>query len=478
MILQLSCLLILLINISTAQVNPYADCCDSYCYREDENPYLFMGTKTAYEFVYGKSSNQHIVPYCRPIQFWSFNRHGTRFPSRETIRAMETLQKLKENIIKNYDSRGSYPDTGKLCDRDLEGFRRWQWNLSISENVAHDLTQQGKDDMIFLARRYQTRYPELLRIPYSNQNFEFQYTDTDRTRSSYEAFAQGLFGQDAYRSQAQPMMNNNITRGYKSCNAWLRDVKNNPESLFELQRFKERDDYKRVIAHVSRRLGFRFTLNETLVRTMYDMCRYEKSWFVNRISPWCAAFTKEHLKILEYAEDLKYYYTSGYGHEMNHKLGCSAVKDMMDRFERTVSGNYHEPRVVVHFTHTEALQLLMVALGINKDNQPLTADNMRVQQRRLWRTSITNPFSANLVAVLYQCNDGEKDRVMFFLNEKPVDYPGCAVGLCNWKYLKEQLYETIQNCDLEFCDAGSAVRSYLTYPLLLISGLFVYFNRF
>lgn len=61
---------------------------------------------------------------CRPIQFWSFNRHGTRFPSRETIRAMETLQKLKENIIKNYDSRGSYPDTGKLCDRDLEGFRR------------------------------------------------------------------------------------------------------------------------------------------------------------------------------------------------------------------------------------------------------------------------------------------------------------------------------------------------------------------
>lgn len=55
-------------------------------------------------------------------------------------------------------------------------------------------------------------------------------------------------------------------------------------------------------------------------------------------SAWCAAFTKEHLKILEYAEDLKYYYNAGYGHEMNAKLGCPPLKDMFQRFERTVNG--------------------------------------------------------------------------------------------------------------------------------------------
>lgn len=54
---------------------------------------------------------------------------------------------------------------------------RWNWNNSISENVAHEITQQGKDDMMFLARRFQTRYPELLRVPYSNQHYEVSKTE-------------------------------------------------------------------------------------------------------------------------------------------------------------------------------------------------------------------------------------------------------------------------------------------------------------
>lgn len=60
--------------------------------------------------------------------------------------------------------------------------------------------------------------------------------------------------------------------------------------------------------------------------------------YINRHSPWCAAFTKEQLKILEYAEDLKYYYFSGYGNDVSKKIGCSLAKDLYDRFERTVTG--------------------------------------------------------------------------------------------------------------------------------------------
>ena len=30
---------------------------------------------------------------------------------------------------------------------------------------------------------------------------------------------------------------------------------------------------------------------------MYDMCRYEKAWYPEKISPWCAAFSKEDLKV-------------------------------------------------------------------------------------------------------------------------------------------------------------------------------------
>lgn len=111
-------------------------------------------------------------PDCNPVLFWSYNRHGARLPSQKNIQDLEKLQKIKEEIIKNYDSRGSYPESGRLCDKDLEGFRRWNWNQSINSYNANSLSDQGKNDMKYLARRYQTRYPRLLRTAYSDQHYK------------------------------------------------------------------------------------------------------------------------------------------------------------------------------------------------------------------------------------------------------------------------------------------------------------------
>lgn len=50
------------------------------------------------------------------------------------------------------------------------------------------------------------------------------------------------------------------------------------------------------------------------------------------------------------------------------------------------------------------IQLLITALGTAEDSVPLTSDNYHTPniQRRLWRTSLIDPFAANLVAVLYK----------------------------------------------------------------------------
>lgn len=34
----------------------------NYCYAEDDNPYLYFGTKTSYGFINGADLNQHIIP--------------------------------------------------------------------------------------------------------------------------------------------------------------------------------------------------------------------------------------------------------------------------------------------------------------------------------------------------------------------------------------------------------------------------------
>ena len=68
------------------------------------------------------------------------------------------------------------------------------------------------------------------------------------------------------------------------------------------------------------------------MNTIYDMCRFEKAWRIEKVSTWCAAFSKKELQILEYREDLDYYYYTGPGREINSKLGCPPMKNMFEHF--------------------------------------------------------------------------------------------------------------------------------------------------
>ncbi len=91
---------------------------------------------------------------------------------------------------------------------------------------------------------------------------------------------------------------------------------------------------------------------------IYDICRYQKAWYLEQISPWCAAFTSENLKVLkrqmlsmnridsltlfnfffkvlEYGEDLETYHKQGYGHELNYHQACPLVEDLVTRIRYT-----------------------------------------------------------------------------------------------------------------------------------------------
>ncbi|XP_063904569.1 multiple inositol polyphosphate phosphatase 1-like [Zophobas morio] len=120
-------------------------------------------------------------------------------------------------------------------------------------------------------------------------------------------------------------------------------------------------------------------------------------------SPWCIVFNKEQLKLLEYAENLKYYYKAGYGNDINRQIGCPPLKDVYEKFERTVNGGGSnvQNKVTVFFTDSITIQTFLSAMGIGKDNQPPTADNYFQQQQRQWRTSTLDPFASNVAAALY-----------------------------------------------------------------------------
>lgn len=674
LLLITSLIAIILISVIEGQLSNSGDnCCEEYCYAKDEQPYIFFGSKTAYESISSqRTGQQHVVPNCQPVQFWSINRHGTRYPDVQKMHHLMDLSKLQNEIVKNYRERKSYPDRGKLCPEDFHLLARWRWNETVTEQRARGLSMQGVEELKYLARRYRSKFPQILQEPYSEQAYFFQYTNEDRTHDSYKAFIDGLFGPDAYKVHANVQLDNDFPTD-QSCPNWQRNVGYNFNTFDDYHRFTETNqEFLQMNRDVARRLGFKFSLNATIIQDIYDLCRYEKAWNVDQKSAWCSAFNTNQLKLFEYADDLQSYYKYGYGNEMNRKLGCPLVKDLFDKFQRTVNDNptfninpvrpdfndysgrnpnYNNPdynrdydrnrdnfntnrdydrnrdnydrnrdnldrnrdnydlnrdnydrnrdfdrnrdydrnrdnfdrnrdnydlnrdnydrnrdlnpndrnrdydrnrddrdryfddrtrpdydrnrdysternrdynnrdnydrnrdfndrnrdynyntnndqrnqpnyqfassgyngnRASFYFGHSQTILSALTALDFFRDDQPLTADNFYQQTKRQWRTSKLDPFASNLAAVLYQCTQGERYRVMFFLNEMPIEIPECSVGLCNWSTFQQKYENLANNCNIQdFCNGNGASSYFIpkatftNYLLLLITVLTV-----
>lgn len=195
-------------------------------------------------------------------------------------------------------------------------------------------------------------------------------------------------------------------------------------------------------------------------------CRYDQAWMLDKPSAWCAAFTQSQVDDLEYLMDLDTYYRHGYGNELNKRLSCAAVNDMIEHLETD-----NEPSAIAYFTHSESVEELLTALQAVKDSDTLRADNYYSMSRRKWRTSEIAPFASNFAAVKYSCpNEVQRDKVMFFLNEKPLYFDWCKVGLCDVSEIKERYKEyTDANCDEYFCSGYSAGNSLYTNTMYVLT---------
>lgn len=336
-----------------------------------------------------------------------------------------------------------------MCPDDLELIRNWRWDSNITTNYESVLTTQGWDDLKFLAKRERDRFYDVFTGHYVKENYfvcyalplvcldlitafvlQFRHTKSQRTEASFKAFVEGLFGDGAYNSiDAEPEPNEDtLLKPYDFCPAYdtNKDKNNLPNS--ELNKFLKSPIFVKTLADISMRLGFRYNLSTDQIEAMWDICRYEQAWHLQQLSPWCSVFTKEQVNVLEYKEDLKYYYQNSYGYDKGQDLACYAVKDMFQHLSHP-----NNPLVVSYFTHEAEIQIFLSALGAHKDLEGLRADNYHSMRNRKFRSSELTPFAANLAAVKYQCVDPvEPVKVIFFLNEKALMFDWCHVGLCNW----------------------------------------------
>uniref|UniRef100_A0A0A1X3Q6 Multiple inositol polyphosphate phosphatase 1 n=2 Tax=Zeugodacus cucurbitae TaxID=28588 RepID=A0A0A1X3Q6_ZEUCU len=438
---------------------------DDYCFGKDkERPQTrHFTSKTAYQIIKGTNMvKQYLVPGCKPTKIWILHRHGTRLPTVKTIKAAPKLEKLRDEIVKNYRIRRTKPDTNALCLEDLTLLSMWKWNASITFDQEEYLTQQGYEDLRGTAKTYQRFYGDVLTKNYNNSHYKFRHTDTQRTTESFNAFVEGLFGVNN-NVQPEPIPEQDLLlRPYDYCESWKSHDYSGVNS--ESYKFKHSAIWNKTIGEISKRLGFQYSLESSDVELMWDMCRYEQAWQVDRISAWCAVITSEQVNILEYEDDMKYYYKLGYGFEENTRLNCRAAQDLLMHLNSRTT-----PNVVAYFAHTSGVQTLLAALGIAKDSTPLSAEGYNRTDYR-WRTSNLDPFASNFVAVKYECNGKISDKVMFFLNQNAVEFDWCDGSLCDLPEVLKQyhsLYTT--DCSNYYCADAGAGSIFTSLFLLLLS---------
>ncbi|XP_058458852.1 multiple inositol polyphosphate phosphatase 1 [Malaya genurostris] len=388
-----------------------------------------LATKTPYRHVLREPASKPIeIDGCRITKTWGLFRHGTRNPSRKVIEGMNSdLVSIRDEILQHR----------KLCKKELELFERWQPALEPDQEKL--LVTEGADEMFQIGRRFRQRYAGALPAHYHVNDFYFKFTKTERAENSARNFSYGLFDRIENIFFPEPLAKDPILRFYKLCERWRQNIKHNPETLREVDLFYNSKLMKEVIGKISKKVGT--YVDAESIHLMYQTCAFETAWTKEYISPWCLLFDKSSVKILEFGEDLEYYWIDGYGYDLTYQQACAAFADLFRRFDEDL-----EP-YTFYFTHSGTLLKAVAFLGLYRDDYPLTHRDF--ERSRKWRVSEIDAFATNLVFTKLECSNGT--QVMLMHQERPVTIPGCPQNqtLCDYRTLKRIFNDKIENCAFE-----------------------------
>ncbi|CAO1438543.1 unnamed protein product [Diamesa hyperborea] len=424
----------------------------NYCFSTDTiKPQLAMfSTKTSYEVARGRSVHP-AVSNCKPSKFWMLQRHGTRLPNENQIVKFPNIVPRREEIVRNYNA-----GLTALCAADFQLINNWTFDSNITIERESLLTVAGWNVMQDLAQRYQTAFPTLLPFAYNRQQFLFRHTERQRSQGSIRAFADGLFGFNGFQGvtfETVPTIDTFLLP-HENCPAYIA-TRNN--TAVEQLAFEEGTEFQEMLSQVNTKLGFfgSSQMSSQDVRTMWEFCRFDQTSNLEESSAWCTAFSIANHAVLEYYYDIGDFYATGYGgvpRRLFENLNCNLMQDMLRFMESTDSG---DQVAKIFGTHSSALQLFLVSLGVFDDASSLNRHNYAQQTFRQWRTSLLTPKGANLAVIRYDCADGENE-VAFYFNEKTLVIPGCQTnGLCKVSMILERYSRFLNaNCANLFCSTN------------------------
>lgn len=255
--------------------------------------------------------------------------------------------------------------------------------------------------MISIARRYQQAFPTLLPSVYNPARFTFRHTDRQRTQATVRAFMDGIFGFNGHQQVfVEPVPSpDRLLRPHDDCP--LYDA--NSDNTVQRAAWQNGAQFQLMMSQVNDKLGLlgnqRLSARQT--RTIWEICQFEQLWDMTAPAPFCGVFSPHNNLMLEYFEDLDYYYNAGFGgpRRLFENLNCPLIQDLLDFLEND-SPTGETTRIFS--THSTSFQLFLVTLGVFGADTPLTAANFNVQTFRQWKSSYLTPMATNIAVIRYK----------------------------------------------------------------------------
>ncbi|KAJ0179835.1 hypothetical protein K1T71_004426 [Dendrolimus kikuchii] len=372
---------------------------------------------------------------CEPVSVWTIIRHGKRNPSRYFAKKMKEALPIRDSIISSYEKGNS-----SICSQDIEYLRKWPINEKMFDGVDI-LSEDGFKEMVGIGSRLKETFSKLLTNG-DDKNYTIKAAYGNRMKDSAKGFVQGL--------------NSNITKilesnsdfdelaPYATCGKYQHDVKNSSQTYAEEIKYLNAKDFVGVKNGLQKRLGISYNLTDDNTIALYDLCRYTWSGYENNSSPWCALFTIDDLKVLEYDGDLRHYYRNGYGRSINKLFGKIPLADLLKRFQDSRNGK--GKKLTGYITHATMMDMIYTSLGLFEDKEPLVG--VKLDPNRKWRSTFMSAFGANIISVLYRCNNGTGYKVGFYSNEMLLNSI-CSNGICTWEEF-EIIFNPFLNSNTDF----------------------------
>jgi len=352
------------------------------------------------------------------------------------------------------------------------------------------LTRTGKLEAAQLGVTLSYKYPNL-RLP------ERVYSSTaSRTLESAKGLIRGLETEDNQINlveiyEGEESGADNLTP-YKACPAYSGS-----------QGSQQASEYiETYTAPIMARLNayapnFNFTSDD--VTAMFQMCGYET--VIRGSSPFCDLdlFSPDEWLSFEYANDIMYFYNTGYGNPISGTIGFPWLNETMNLLSSSSSGSGSgsgsqaaSQDLTISLTHRELPPTVLVAMGLFNNTQFSTQSAInatmplnQVNYNRAWVSSYILPFLSNIAIEKMDCSanyrvqtqaqssaSSSSDNTYYrvTVNNVPQTLPEChdgpaescsASGLQSWLAGRAAMFEGFsEKCNVSYSNSTDQVAFY------------------